>query len=520
MGNLVKRRLKIATHEGLARKRVARLLLAGSALIAPSLALAQETAEGSYGTVDIVVTATKRSENLMDIPVAVSAYSGETLNKLGVTGPQALQIATPAVTFPNTGAYSQPYIRGVGSRLLQNGFDPSVATYVDGRYISRQSAINFEFTDIERVEVLKGPQGVLFGRNASAGAIRVITRDVQDEFEGYIKAGYGNYDRWMLQGALNLPISDTLGLRISGDTLQRDGYAKNIFPTGQRQWDDREWYSFRAKLRWEPTDWFDARLTGSYWESDDIAGNDLIQVGRLDLSTGIRLGGITGTNRKEVATASQDKIEKREVATELDLHFDLGFADLNTITTYSDLDNLLGFEGDGTSARLVDAVIFEKSKTFSQEVQLASPATGPIEWLVGAYYFRDNTKFDTVFDRFVANPVAPIASNGQQDVITESWAAFGQVKWHASDKFSLTVGARYTHDSKDVDITASEHRGAVTIPAVPYSDSASFKKFTPSITAEYDFGDILAYIKFARGYKSGGFNYLSAVSTNGTDLRL
>ena len=190
MGNLVERRLKLAAHERVARKRVARLLLVGSGFIAPSLAVAQEVAESSHGTADIVVTATKRSENLMDIPVAVSAYSGETLSKLGVTGPQALQIATPAVTFPNTGAYSQPYIRGVGSRLLQNGFDPSVATYVDGRYISRQSAINFEFTDIERVEVLKGPQGVLFGRNASAGANMDYRHEMANGGGAFIGATY------------------------------------------------------------------------------------------------------------------------------------------------------------------------------------------------------------------------------------------------------------------------------------------------------------------------------------------
>ena len=456
---------------------------------------------------DIVVTATKRAENLMDIPVAISAFSGEALNKMGISGVQALQTANPAVIFPNTGAYSQPYIRGVGSRLLQNGFDPSVATYVDGRYISRQSAINLEFADIERVEVLKGPQGVLFGRNASAGAIRIITRDVSKDFEGYMKGGFGNYGRLAVQGALNVPLTETLGIRISADTLQRNGFAKNIFPAGQRDWDDRNWTSVRAKLRWQPTDWFDARLTGSYWRSDDIAGNDLIQVGRLDLSTGIRLGGITGRNRKEVASASKDPIKKEEKATELDLHFDLGFADLSTITTYADLNNLLGFEGDGTSARVVDAVIFERSKTFSQEIQLASKGYAPIEWLVGAYLFRDNTHFDTVFDRASAVPASPTASNGQQNVLTKSWAGFGQLKWHVTDQFSLTAGGRYTHDKKDVLLLPSPNRGAVTIAVVPYSDSAKFEKFTPSLTAEYDFGPTLVYAKFARGFKSGGFNY-------------
>jgi iron complex outermembrane receptor protein len=470
---------------------------------APAPAPQEEAASAS----DIVVTATKRAENLMDIPVAVSAYSGATLANMGVSGVQALQMATPTVVFPNTGAFSQPYIRGVGSRLLQNGFDPSVAVYVDGRYIARQSSMNFEFADIERVEVLKGPQGVLFGRNASAGAIRIITRDVSDKLEGYLKGGYGNYGRWMIQGAWNVPLTDTLGLRISADTLQRDGYAKNIFPAGKREWDNRDWKSIRAKLRWEPTDWFDARLTGGYWTSNDLAGTDVIQVGRLDLSTGIRLGGITGSDSKHVASALENSVDKREYSTELDLHFDLGFANLTTITAYADLNNKLGFDGDGTSARLVDALIYEKSKTFSQEVQLASAGSGALEWLVGAYYFHDNTDWDTIIDRTIANPVSPLFSNGAQNVVTESLAAFGQLKWNITDELSLTAGGRYTKDKKNVDLHASNHVALTTTLGLPYADNKSWSKFTPSLTAEYDFGDILTYAKFARGYKSGGFNY-------------
>jgi len=470
---------------------------------------AEAPADQALTVGEIVVTATKRPENVMNIPVAVSAFSGEALATMGVQGVQALQIATPAVVFPNTGAFSQPYIRGVGSRLLANGFDPSVAAYVDGRYIARQSSMNFEFADIDRVEVLKGPQGVLFGRNASAGAIRIITRDVSKIFEGYAKASYGNYNRWMLQGAVNVPISDTLGVRISGDTLHRDGYAKNIFPAGRDEWDDRKWYSVRGKLRWEPTDWFDARLTGSYWSSDDLAGTDVIQVGRLDLSTGIRLGGITGSDRKHVASAVRDTVDKREYATELDLHFDLGFADLTTITTYADLDNELGFDGDGTSTRLVDAIIYEKSKTFSQEVQLASDTSGPLEWLVGAYLFRDDTDYDTIIDRTSAVPAAPFVSQGDQNVRTKSWAGFGQLTWNVTDKLSFTAGGRYTHDTKNVDLRASKWV-PVTLPLTPYSDKQSWSKFTPSITTQYDFGDILTYLKFARGYKSGGINYPAA----------
>ncbi|MDP3673840.1 MAG: TonB-dependent receptor [Novosphingobium sp.] len=467
--------------------------------------------EGRMG--DIVVTATKRSENLMDVPIAVSAFTPETLDKIGVVGVQALQIATPAVTFPNTGAFAQPYIRGVGSRLLQNGFDASVASYIDGRYISRQSAIVFDFLDVQRVEVLKGPQGVLFGRNSSAGAIRVITAEPTHQLEGYIKGGYGNYDAWNLGGVINLPLAPTLDLRISGEMAQRDGYAHNIIATGRREWDDKDFKSIRAKLRWEPTDWFDARLTGSWWHQDDNAGNDVVALGRLDLTLGIRLGGVTGIGRKQVATQLTSSNDKEEKALEFATHFDLGMADLTTTTNYSSLENVLTFDADGTSAPVVDALVFETSRMFSQEVQVASAPGGTLEWLVGAYYYRDNSKYDALFDQGTR-----VSSNGNQKVITESIAGFAQLKWNVSDDFILTAGGRYTKDTKDLDLFASPYhpvfRGSISNPVtpfvLPYQLKDSWSKFTPSVTAEYKIDGTLLYLKYARGFKSGGYNYPAA----------
>jgi iron complex outermembrane receptor protein len=476
---------------------------------APANQSVSEPAAQSASTADpttIVITATRRSEGLMNVPIAVTAFTGNTLNNLGVSGLQGLQIATPALVIPNTGAFVQAYIRGVGSRLLQNGFDPSVAVYADGRYISRQSAINLDFADIERVEVLKGPQGVLFGRNSSAGAIRVISHDVTKDFEGYVRAGYGNYNLWTVQGMVNVPLSSTLGVRISGDTVNHDGYATNIFPTGRRDWDDRQLTSVRARLRWQPNSWFDARLIGSYWRSNDNSGNDDNQIGRLDLSTGIRLGGITGVGRSQVASAQTNPIIKRESATELDLNFHLGIADLSSISTYADYNGSLGFDGDGTSSRVVDAVVYDLARTFTQEVRLTSTRHGPLEWLVGAYYYHDNTNYDTVIDRTTAAPASPLASQGLQTVLTKSWAVFGQLKWHIGDNFTLTAGGRFTHDEKSAQVLASS-RAPVTLAFQPYSTGANFSKFTPAVTAEYQFGSMLAYATFARGYKSGGVNY-------------
>lgn len=454
---------------------------------------------------DIVVTAQRRSESMMSVPVAISAFSGDTLAKAGVASVQSVQMATPALVINNTGAYAQPFIRGVGSRLLQNGFDPSVATYVDGRYISRQTAISLDLFDVQRVEVLKGPQGVLFGRNASAGAIRVITNDVSDSAEGLFKVGYGNYNHLTVQAMGNVPISDSFGIRISGLTDRHDGFATNIDPRGRREWDDKDLAAVRAKARFKQGA-VDARLTLSYWKQDDNAGNDTVALGNLAYHSGIAAGGTTGIGRKQVSTQSDHTIEKKEFATEFDLGIDLGGARLSSTTTYSDLDNVLGFEGDGTSAVLVDAYIPEKSRTFSQELQISSDNDGPLEWIGGLYYYRDKTAFEIVIDQG-----SRVISQGNQVVTSTSYAAFGQVGWKIAEGLKLVAGSRYTKDKKSVDLLKSAIPGVISVfPAL--SAEKSWSKFTPSATLEYSFADTLLYAKFARGFKSGGFNYpLTAV---------
>jgi iron complex outermembrane receptor protein len=285
---------------------------------------------------DIVVTAQRRSESMMSVPVAISAFSGDTLTKSGIATVQAVQIATPALVVNNTGPYFQAFIRGIGSRLLQNGFDPSVATYMDGRYISRQTAMSADLFDVQRVEVLKGPQGVLFGRNASAGAIRIITNEVSDQAEGMFKVGYGNYNHLTAEAMGNMPITDNFGIRISGITDQRDGFATNIDPRGRREWDDKNLTAVRGKARFDNGS-VDANLTLSYWRQNDTSGNDLISVGVPALNSGIAAGGTTGVGRKQVSTQSRFPIKKEEFAGEFDIGIDLGGARLTSTTTYADL---------------------------------------------------------------------------------------------------------------------------------------------------------------------------------------
>lgn len=465
-------------------------------------AAAQEANDASLsGLEDIVVTAQRRSENLMDVPVAISAFSAQTLERSGITNIQSLQVATPTLVYTITGPYAQPFIRGVGSRLLQNGLDPSVATYVDGRYLSRQSSITLDLADIQRVEVLKGPQGVLFGRNASAGAIRIITNEVSDQSEGTFKIGYGNYNQLIAQAVANLPISDGFGIRVSGLTNQRDGYAKNI-AGGRREWDDKNLVAVRGKARLEQGV-LDANFTLSYWKQNDNFGNDTVALPPFQYHTGIARGGQTGVGLRYVASEVDQAIEKEELAGELDLKFYLGGITLSSISTFADLDNILGFDGDGTSTALVDGFAREKSKTYSQEFQLSSNK-GPIDWIVGVYYFNDKTSLENIIDAG-----SGIISQGIQTVKSQSYAAFAQVGWQITDALKIIAGGRYTKDKKELSLNPSLTPGVTTVVPL-FSDEASWSKFTPSATLEYSFADSMIYTKFARGFKSGGFNYPAA----------
>ena len=244
----------------------------------------------------LVVSAQRRTESAQEVPVALSAFSARALRDFGVTDTQSLQNVTPGLTYNNTGSSAQPYLRGVGTRFAFAGVEPSVSTYLDDRYIARAQATIFEFADVERVEVLKGPQGTLYGRNATGGAIRVITLDVEEELSGTITAGLGDYDLRVLSGTVNVPFTSAFGGRFSALIKQRDGYADNLVQTGVSELDDQDYQAFRAKFRWDVSNRATSRLTLQYTDREDNVGNDIV-----DLSPpGLNIAGEFEALRKEL----------------------------------------------------------------------------------------------------------------------------------------------------------------------------------------------------------------------------
>jgi iron complex outermembrane receptor protein len=462
---------------------------------------------------EVIVTAQKRAESLQDVPVTVQAFSNEALTDFGISNTQDLQIVTPGLIINNTGASAQAYLRGVGTRFAFAGLEPSVATYLDDRYLSRAQASVFELADVERVEVLKGPQGILYGRNATGGAIRVVTLDVVDEFEGNLKATAGNYNQVGLSGTVNVPISDTFGMRLSAVMRERDGYADNLDPRGRDEFDDQDYQSYRAKLRWDMSENITARLTVDYNDRDDNSGNDVVDLSPPGLSVGIALGGISGKDVDEVATAMDTTTDSEDWSASLRFDVALDALDFASITTYWDMEQNANTDADGTSIRLIDdPYALQKVDSFSQEFQFVSNTDGNLNWIAGLYYFQENNdQFEIVLD-LTENPNAGIyASQGNQAVETTAYAAFGQASYAFTDSWSVTLGGRYSYEEKDVEISRFSEPAVVSLVRWPYEDSNNWSEFTPKASLEYNFDAGMVYLTYSRGFKSGGFNYAASL---------
>jgi len=462
---------------------------------------------------EVIVTAQKRAESVQDIAVAVSAFSAKNLEEMGVVSTQDLQMSTPSLVVSNTNANAQPYLRGVGSRLTYSGLDPSVATYVGERYSPRAQGNIFELgPDVERVEVLKGPQGTLYGRNVTGGAIRIIKKDVEDEFGGHVKATYGNYNARILQGTVNVPVTEDFGFRLSGQRHLRDGYLTNIvqdlYPGSADEPNNRDFGSLHGKFRWDVTDRATAVLALDYWEQDDWAGVFDRAAEPFDLHRGVALGFETGRAADETATQSGTKTNGDELGSEFRFDYAFDSFDFVSVTTYADFKLTMGWDADGTAANLLDSNekgSLDESDTFYQEFRLLSTNASPFQWIVGISYYSDEHTTELAFSERSLS--APNVSLGWQTTDTTAEAVFGQVSWEFSESWKLSLGGRYTEEEKKLSFTGSK-RGLFVPGAVPVYDEQDWTEFTPKATIEYRWrDDSLAYLTYSRGFKSGGFNY-------------
>lgn len=476
-----------------------------------SLTTQAETEKQGRGIEEVVVTAQKREQSLMDAAIDVTAFSGEQLTEAGIDDVFGIAKAIPGLTIQNTGSNPQLFMRGVGTRISGTGLDSGVAVYVDDRFVTRQSGQVFDIHDVERVEVLKGPQGVLFGRNATGGAIRIITKEVSDELEGELSVGFGSDSFQVAKGVVNVPLTDNFGIRVSAQTRERDAFKKNIVP-GAEDFDDLDAQSLRVKARWNISD--NATLKFSY---DRSKATDLSNSGAVSLdrgnSRGLSLGGITTTDRDKIASSlgtdpgyGSPKIESDSFQLRLETSLSDSL-DLTAFITYLDYSSSKPGDYDATSFRDIEVpYALSESNDIGGGFELSSNSDGPLSWVVGANFFEGDAESD--YDLRVG-PVGggnlPV-SVGFAEYKNTSYGAFGSFDYDLNDKLTLTLGGRYSYEKKENDLFTSSI-GVLTFSPVPASDSETWNEFTPKVTLTYDLGNGIVYGTFASGFKSGGFNH-------------
>jgi iron complex outermembrane receptor protein len=470
--------------------------------VAHAQAAADEPASG-----EIIVTAQRRSERLTDVPIAIVAQSAEQLDRAGVTNARDLTIVTPGLRFSGNGANAQPSIRGVHSDQTDPGNDANVALYLDGVYQSNQIANNMDLVDVERVEVLKGPQGTLFGRNATGGAIRIFTRQPSFTPTGILDVSYGSFNDVTAKAYISGPIvEDVIAASLSGGHEHSDSYARNLL-TGKRQVGTNS-KTLRGKLLIRPTDTIDVTLTGAYLNRVDGNATDYQPLAGNTVAS-LFPGAVYSSRPYNFASNPTPQTRAKVYMGSAKIDWRVGsLGTLSSLTAYNHVDVSYNTDADLSSLPLLQYPIYEKQRDVSEEFTFSSEKFGMFQLTAGAFYYNSVGRYDPLI---VEGSFVSPTLYGYLKQETKAAAAFGELNITPTEHLSFILGARYSHERRTASGSFFLMPGR---PAgLPFLGTASFNSVTPRATARYKFdsGDN-AYFTFSRGFKSGGFN-LAGLST-------
>ncbi|MCC7248264.1 MAG: TonB-dependent receptor [Lysobacter sp.] len=514
-----------------------KLFLASAAACLPSAAIAQTQTQTQVqadrgaptpgqgqeagDSADIVVTAQRRSERLQDIPMAVTALSGETFERGPIVNLIDVQSSVPNLNISPRVGSGVVAIRGIGFAVVTAGAEGSVALHADGVYQSRPFAALSGLFDVSRIEVARGPQGTLYGRNATGGAINIISNQPTAQPSGYVELSYGNYNDLSLEGAVSGPLAgDKLLARIAAKVEERDGFGRNL--TSGKDIDDLKTRAVRGMLEFRPSAGASFLLQGDYFKRDDAAGATHY-IGCLAVCNAFNAttrGYTIPADRRDVFSDLDQVNRAEDYGVALISRVELPFADLSSLTAYRSGSLINVFDTDGTAQPGANISREENFRTFSQEFQL-SGTSEPLDWLVGLYYFheRNYARANGRFPPYVA-PVASVYFQGGIQK-TNAYAAFGELNFHVTPALTLIAGGRYSKERKHIiderlylngpggAITARQAAPSATVRCtvcLGLPDRVSFDAFTPKFGARYEFSsDRQVYVTAQKGFKSGGF---------------
>lgn len=487
---------------------------------------------------EIVVTATKRAENLQDVGISITAISGKQLDALGYTSAQQVTALAPGVSTiqPNGESNYALAVRGAANSDFTTNVESPVALYVDEVYISQSSGSGFALFDTERVEILRGPQGTLFGRNATGGLAHFITVKPQFATEGYVHGSFGSFDTVEAEGALNFVLGDTLATRFSLSTTQGDGYVTNRL-SPDRKLNNSSDIAGRAQLLWEPSSDFSALFNVRF-------GHEKIRTGFFEyVSAPLPTGEPQPTSPNpqlddyvdldgDVYAGAYDFEGHNDLdtfGTTMTLTGNLGAVEITSITDYQTVERDYIEDSDASPSNHFNFFLTTDAKQFSQELRFAGKSDS-LDWVAGLYYLDlkiDDSNgaispgfLDALFgllDPDLIGIADGIRNPYAQDV--KSYSAFGQLDWHLTDQLTLTLGGRYIVDKKSFDyanqlvlfptgadsgLDPAEFIGDLVDP---FSSSRKDKMWAARAQVNYEpNNDLLLYLGFNRGVRGGGFN--------------
>jgi len=525
------------------------LATAGHVLAEPAPADAAPTVEQDAKLGTVTVNARRREETSQSVPTPISVLGSETLETQRIYRVQDLQQLVPSTNVAYVHArQSSISIRGLGNNPASDGLEGSVGVYLDNVYLGRPGMAVFDLLDVEQLEVLRGPQGTLFGKNTTAGVLNITTRKPTFQREGSVQSSLGEDGYWQTQGSFSGPITDTLAGRISAYRTEDDGYVKNLYNGDDLNGGKRQ--GFRTQLLFKPSDTFNLRWIGEYNEEDSNNGilslystgptiNGVNRYESLASQAGATL--VSGKKRKVNFDADQMvKVFQGGTSVEANWTLPNDFT-LTSITAYRWWD-FTPRNDDGLNVPAAyNAGVSVRDKQYSQELRLASPTGGFFDYVLGAYYFKqdlDNKSFTyygpqaDIWNATPAGALANVTTLGKGHIDTDSYALFAQGTWHLTERLDFTAGVRGTYEEKNAWVTRDDPFGGAAVTGAAATarqgrvgayDSGDLSQysFAPSglLSLSYRFNDeVLGYASLSHGEKSGGVNLtVGAAPRLGTD---
>lgn len=532
------------------------MLLASIAMASATAATAQapaspaevESNSKALQSGEIVVTAQRRSENIQNVPISIQAIDGTQLTKLGVQSTTDIgKIASAVNIVLPAGAGNQPVItiRGIGINDNNSNNAGSAGLYVDEYYLSSPTAQTLSLFDVDRVEILKGPQGTLYGRNTSVGAINIITARPSDKFGGFLRANVANYSSYSVEGAVTGPIADGLNARVSFIRNFSKGYFQNLFTGGRANGAND--FALRGQLAIAPAPDVDVLLSTSYARVARLP-DEYRHLGINDPNTGAQcslaqifnpaggcvdvLGAQNAPGYYQVYGNRTQKLKVTDFGQTMRIDWHPGDIEFSSLSQYHFNKRFLPENTDANQYRLLEVNYFNKSREYSQEFKIGQ-SNAKFNWVFGLYYLRELLRQDQSvqqfldYDLFVGAGAGDLANNGnditafipyigrtQNRQLTNAYAAYGQVGYHLTDKLELILGGRFTKEKRSFryNDTAQYQDGGIDSFLVPQT-VINVRRTLDNQAFNYRVGlnykpmtDVLLYGSIASGFKSGDFN--------------